>query len=75
MKFKVKSKSKLASLEDKMKKMEKQNAELTVELNKAIYRSEEDTIRKLIKIEGEVKNKMNTSSVYDHVQYESDNIK
>lgn len=55
--------------------MEKTNGELSVELNKSIYRTEEDTIRKLIKIESEVKNKMNKNSVYDHVQYESDIIK
>jgi uncharacterized protein YlaN (UPF0358 family) len=75
MKFKVKSKARIHKLEESIKIMEKRNSELSADLNKAIYRMEEDTIRKLIKIESEVKLKMNTNNVYDHVEYEWNQVK
>lgn len=40
-----------------------------------MYRSEEDTIRKLIKIEEEAKHKMTKNAVYDHVQYECNQVR
>jgi len=70
MKFKIKSKAKISKVEEEIKIIEKKNIELSSDLNKTLYRMEEDTIRKLIKIEEEVKHKMNKTNVYDHVQYE-----
>lgn len=75
MKFKVKLKSRVASLEEKLKKMEKKNSDLALDMTRSIYKIEEDTIKKIIKIETEVKNKMDTSSVYDHVSYATDNLR
>ena len=48
--------------------MKRQNADLADELKREVYRSEEDTIRKLIKIEESIKPMMTKNSVYDYVE-------
>ncbi|CAI2387257.1 unnamed protein product [Moneuplotes crassus] len=75
MKFKVKIKSRMSNVEEHLQQVEKKNADHSSEVNKAIYKIEEDTIKKLIRIESQLKSKMEINSVYDHVQYEIEAVK
>ena len=74
MKFKVKTKGRIVKVEETLEMMKRQNTDLADELKREVYRSEEDTIRKLIRVEESIKPMMTKNSVYDHVQAEIDKV-
>ncbi|CAI2359055.1 unnamed protein product [Moneuplotes crassus] len=75
MKFKVKIKSRITKVEDHIHQIETKNVDHSVEVKQAVYKIEEDTIKKLIRLNDQLKNKMDINSVYDHVQFETKAIK